>query len=180
MTKSARASGVAFGLLVLMMGSRSIAADAPAVEARAAFDRLKALAGDWTVARPEAGGGHGAGHESKIAYKVTANGSALMETFSGGECPEMISVYHLDGDDLRLTHYCAIGNQPRMKLDRRQSTPDNLVFVFDGGTNLDPAKDMHVHSGRITFLEGGRLEAEWVAYQDGKQAMASKFAMSRP
>ena len=73
----------------------------------------------------------------------------------------MVSVYHLDGDDLRMTHYCAVGNQPRVKLDRVHSTPDHLIFVFDGGTNLDPQKDMHIHGVKITFHKDGKVDSAW-------------------
>ncbi len=31
------------------------------------------------------------------------------------------------------------------------STPDELIFVFDGGTDLDPQKDHHIHGVKITF-----------------------------
>ncbi len=88
------------------------------VEAKAAFDRLKTLAGEWNVA---ASGEH---HDSKVIYKVTAAGSALMETDSAGSKHEMVTMYHLDGKDLLMTHYCAAGNQPRLKLDLKASKPD--------------------------------------------------------
>ena len=113
-------------------------------------------------------------------YKVTAAGSAVMETFFPGSDHEMVSMYHVDGDDLRVAHYCAAKNQPRMKLDREASKPDHFVFVFDGGTGFDPAKDLHIHSGEIKFLEGGKVEATWDANVKGKKAMSSKFSMSRP
>src|SRR5206468_10874715 len=118
--------------------------------------------------------------DGKITYKVTAAGSTLMETFFPGSHHEMVSMYHLDGDDLVLTHYCAAGNQPRMKLDRQASTTDKYLFAFDGGTSFDPAKDLHIHSGEIKFLEGGKIEATWDANVKGKKAMSSTFSMSRP
>src|SRR5436305_744807 len=155
MTKSARASRVALGLVVVLIGSRSVAADPPGVEAKAALARLKSLAGEWKVA--ELDGVHGQ-HDGKITYKVTAGGSTLMETFFPGSDHEMVSMYHLDGDDLVLTHYCAAGNQPKMKLDRQASTTDQLQFVFDGGTGFDPAKDLHIHCGHIRFLVGRKAE----------------------
>ena len=34
----------------------------------------------------------------------------------------MINMYHMDGDDLVLTHYCAGGNQPTMKLNTENSS----------------------------------------------------------
>ena len=82
--------------------------------------------------------------DKSVIYKLTGAGSALVETQFPGSDHEMVSVYHLDGDDLRMTHYCAAGNQPRVKLDRANSKPDELIFVFDGGTNLDPA-ERHAH-----------------------------------
>ena len=91
----------------------------------------------------------------------------------------MVSVYHLDGDDLRMTHYCAARNQPRVKLDRANSTPDHLIFVFDGGTNLDPQKDMHIHGLQITFHEDGKVTSAWEGYQEGKKAGTTSFVMTR-
>ena len=91
----------------------------------------------------------------------------------------MVSVYHLDGDDLRMTHYCAAGNQPRLKLDRAKSSPDHLVFVFDGGTNLDVKKDMHIHGLQITFHEDGRVVSDWEGYMSGKSLGTTSFIMTR-
>src|SRR5579859_4783906 len=133
MTIFARASRVALGLMVVLIGTRLAAADKPGVEAKAAFARLKTLAGEWKVA--ETNGVH-AQHDGKITYRVTAAGSTVMETFFPGSDHEMVSMYHLDGDELVLTHYCAAGNQPRMKLDRQASTTDKYLFVFDGGTSF--------------------------------------------
>jgi hypothetical protein len=88
-------------------------------------------------------------------------------------------MYHLDGPELRLTHYCAAGNQPHLRLDRQASTADSFVFVFEGGTNLDPAKDTHMHSGRIAFVGKDKIEAEWEGYHEGKSAGSHKFTLTR-
>ena len=61
--------------------------------------------------------------EASVVYKLTGAGSALVETQFPGSSHEMVSVYHLDGEDLRMTHYCAVGNQPHVKLDRANSKP---------------------------------------------------------
>ena len=163
----------AVAVLGLAAGARA-GDEVKGVEAKAAFDKLKTLAGSWDTK------GEGHGHSGKIDYKVTGNGSVVMETFFPGTDHEMISMYHLDGDELRLTHYCAARNQPRMKLDRAKSTPDLLIFAFDGGTNFDPAKDIHIHGGQIAFKGPGKVEAVWDAYAGGKKAMSSTFAMSKP
>lgn len=173
MTKDFRPGFVAVGLLAWSLAAPAVAADDSKGDAKAAFARLKTLAGEWKVA--------GEGDDStKVAYKVTANASAVMETMFPGSPHEMVTMYHLDGDDLRLTHYCASGNQPRLKLDPKASKGDTLEFAFEGGTNLDPAKDRHMHSGRITFKDASHVEAEWDGYDEGKKTGSHKFVMSRP
>ena len=70
--------------------------------------------------------------------KVTAAGSAVHETIFPGTGHEMVSMYHADGKDLIMTHYCALGNQPRMKLDPKSSVDKGeFRFKFAGGSNID-------------------------------------------
>lgn len=148
-------------------------ADDPArpLEAADALETLKGLAGEW------AGGENGQNYG--VSYRVMGNGSTVVETMMAGTDHEMISVYHLDGPDLRMTHYCAVGNQPRMKLDRAASTPKSLVFVFDGGTNMDPAKDMHIHEGKIVVEDTEHMIGEWTAFENGKAAHTAQFKVAR-
>ncbi len=167
----------ALGLLGLI-ASLTIGAseNAPATEScvfddRKAFGLLKSLAGEW----------EGTANEARIAvtYRVTAGGSVLMETLFAGTDHEMVSMYHLDGDDLVLTHYCAMGNQPRMRFDTSVSTPRQLKFAFDGGTNVVPDKDTHVHSGQINRISDDRLESEWTVFTGGKAAGSHAFVITR-
>src|SRR4051812_11535892 len=130
-SRTARVIGVL--ALVATATNFSLAKAGEKLTAKAALDKLKTLAGDWkNTSKDEHGGGD---HAGGISYRVTGNGSTVMETDFAGQSHEMITMYHLDGDELILTHYCALGNQPRLKLDRAKSTADNLIFSFDGGTN---------------------------------------------
>ena len=79
-------------------------------------------------------------------FRVTAGGSVVEETIFPGSPMEMLSVYHMDKGNLLMTHYCALGNQPRMKLNAKKSMPQELVFEFDGGTNFNPRRDKHMRS----------------------------------
>jgi hypothetical protein len=180
---------ITLGGLLGRAGLARAGADAGAkdgVAAKAAFARLKTLAGTWkgqlistdAAAKPkECPAGHGA--ESTVTYRLTGAGSDLVETQFPGTCHEMVSVYHLDGEDLRMTHYCAMGNQPRVKLDRAHSRPDHLIFVFDGGSNLNPEKDMHIHGLEVTFHQDGRVTSAWQGYMGGKLAGTTAFLMTR-
>ncbi len=159
-------------LLACLLGLT--AADEGPVSARAAFDRLKGLAGTWDAAVDAAPGA-----PQRVTYRLTAAGTAVVETLFAGTDHEMMTVYHLDGDDLRLTHYCAGGNQPRLKLDRDASTADSLVLAFDGGTNFDPARDPHMHEGTITLKPDGSVVAKWTGHAAGKPTGAHTFVLTR-
>jgi hypothetical protein len=176
------------GLSALVLGTVLIAPatvrsdendkDKTPITAKSAFTQLKTLAGTWNN---KVSGHHEQEHanDTSVVYRMTGAGSALVETDFPGSDHEMVSVYHLDGDDLRLTHYCAAGNQPHLKLDRASSSPTHFVFVFDGGTNLDPAKDMHIHGMTITFGKDGELDCAWEGYTAGKKTGTTHFQLSR-
>jgi len=143
---------------------------APAI----AFERLKSLAGTWEGSAGEAGG-----PPSRVEYRITAAGSTVLEIMFPGTEHEMVNAFYLDGNQLVLTHYCAAGNQPRMALDATASTPEHLRFTFTGGSNLDPSKDMHIHSGEILFRDNGGITEDWHAYQNGEQAATNRLVLER-
>ena len=146
----------------------------PSPSAQAAFDKLKTLAGEWTGKAGEPG----KEHDVTIIYRVTSGGHALAETMFPGTDHEMITMYHLDGDKLLLTHYCKVGNQPRMALTKK-STTDTLDFNFVGGTNMKSRKDGHMHSARIHFVGSDTVASEWDYFKDGKQSGSEKFTLKR-
>src|SRR5262245_50914519 len=147
---------------------------AAATLAQARFDQFKRLAGEWTGKAP-----HDTGqHEGTISYKLTAGGSAVLETLFAGTNHEMATMYHLDGDAIALTHYCVLGNQPRMKCIPTDDAK-KLVFNFAGGTNLDPAKDMHMHEATFEFLSDDHIRSTWTMYSAGKADHSSTFDLRR-
>lgn len=91
----------------------------------------------------------------------------------------MVTVYHMDGNALVLTHYCAARNQPRMKAVA--ITPERIDFDFTGGTNINPAKDAHMHSGHLAWPAGpDTLISEWVGWANGKPSDHTvKFLLKR-
>ena len=137
------------------------------------LERLKLLEGTWVAADKD-----GKPTEQVVSvFKVTAAGTAVHETIFPGTGHEMVSMYHPDGKDLIMTHYCALGNQPRMKLDPK-SPKDELRFKFAGGSNIDPVSDMHMHEGSIKFLDNDRIAWSWQGYTNGKPADDHKVAMT--
>ncbi len=144
--------------------------------ADAGLERFKQLAGDWvgTIS-----GGEGKEkQEVRVNYKVTSAGSAVVETITPGSEHEMVTLIHKDGDDLVLTHYCALGNQPRMKAERG-GDDKKIAFKFAGATNLKSDKDPHMHEAVFTFVDKDTLKAEWTHYHDGKAAGTAAFELKR-
>jgi hypothetical protein len=109
-------------------------------------------------------------------FKVTAGGSAVIETHLPGTEQEMVSVYHLDGNDLVMTHYCVLGNQPRTKADPK-SEPGTIRFEFTGSTNLNVEKDMHMHGATIRFHDANSIEIGGIGWVNGKPVEEACCAM---
>ena len=164
------------GLALLALSALAHAGDKPDGKAAAAthpgLERLKKLAGTWVMI-----GKDGKPTDQVVSVvKVTAAGSAVHETLFPGQPHEMISVYHRDGADLVMTHYCSLGNQPRMKADPN-SPPNQIRFRFAGGTNLDPAKDKHMHEGTITITDNDHIEWSGVCWESGKPCKGPECGM---
>lgn len=171
-----------FSAVIALTTSIQASFDEPkpgAISAKEAYARLKLLHGDW-LAEIGIQGRPAGGQSARVSYRVTAAGNALVEELFKGTDHEMVTVYHLDGEDLVLTHYCAAGNQPRLKLDRTASNDEQLVFAFDGGTNLDPAKDAHMHQARFLFKKDEPVRSEWTAFVAGKADHTASFTLRKP
>lgn len=139
------------------------------------FDRLKELVGEWVVVE----GSFGKPGEVAVRYALTGAGSALVETLFPGTEHEMVTVYHRDGDGVVLTHYCAAGNQPRMRL--KSSEGGVFVFDYDGGTNIVVEKDSHMHAAKLDLSRPDEIRSEWYGWQDGKLAPehVARFHLAR-
>lgn len=170
---------IILALIILLASVGAASADEP-VDVHDVFDRLKRLEGTWQGTA--SGGAEGEAQtevEVTHVFEVSAAGTVVMETMNPDvRDHEMINMYHLDGNELVLTHYCASGNQPTMKLVEPASTQE-MRFDFTGGTNLDPAKDEHIHAAHLVLVDAGTLESSWTGYKDGKEAGVRKFRLER-
>lgn len=138
---------------------------------RAAFERLKTLAGEWKGTRSAVG------DTTRLTYRIASNGTVVMETLNERGADEMINMYHLVDGELMATHYCSGGNQPLLALVG--ATERELRFELIGGTNVDPARDGHIHEVSVTFLGDGRLDSRWVWYEGRRPAHDNTFTVAR-
>lgn len=167
-----------FGIACLSLVAVLIAvgsAHAGDMDAAAAFEKIQGLEGTWTG--EIATEGEHQGGEVNHVFRVSANGSVVQEVMNEGTEHEMINMYHLDGDDLLMTHYCAGGNQPRMKLAHASAT--ELSFDYMDGTNLDVSKDPHIHAGKMVFKEDGSMDSVWTGWNTGEAAHTMVFTLHR-
>ena len=137
----------------------------PTPPTNAALEKLKQLAGTWLVADKD---GKPTDQVASV-IKVTSGGSAIVETLFPGQPHEMVSIYTAEGPDLYMTHYCVLGNQPRMKADPN-SPANQIVWHFVGGGNLNVKKDKHMHEGTLTIIDKDHVEVNGVAWENGGPA----------
>jgi hypothetical protein len=118
-----------------------------------AFEKLKALAGTWTANQMTADG-----PTTSVVYRVTGDGSVIIETMFAGEPHEMVTVYTADGGNIVATHYCASGNQPVFKYNPSKSNDRQLVFDF---VSVTGKKTGYINGLTINFSEDGKTEEVW-------------------
>src|SRR5207248_2371405 len=106
------------------------------------------------------------GRQAKEVYRLASNGSVVMSEMPGHD--NMISMYHVDGSRLLMTHYCSMGNQPRMSATLA-SDGKSLDFEFLDATNLATPQSGHIHRALLTLVDSDHLAEDWYFLQDGKE-----------
>jgi hypothetical protein len=153
---------IAMALLTGLAGLRQAAAAPGSAEA---FTQLKTLVGHWEEQKAS-------DFKATLDIELTAGGSTLLERFrmiDQGKPVEMITMYYVDGGQLKLTHYCEAGNQPTM---RGSYAPESktLTFNFENATNLKSANDGHMHHAVYKFIDNDHFQTKWTFQKDQKDA----------
>lgn len=142
-----RSKAAIAALLLSLVGlSPAIAAPPPGGPA---FERLKQLVGTWH-------GKAASGREITVSYRLVARDSVLIEDWILGPGRESLTLYHLDGQGLMATHYCPLGNQPRLMLTD-VAPSGRMSFSFRDATNMASPDDAHQHSFWISLDGPGRM-----------------------
>lgn len=139
---------------------------------------IKALEGTW-VAIDEAGE---LTDDIVSIYRTTAGGSVVLETLFPDTDHEMLTIYHMDRGELVLTHYCVMGNEPRMKASRGEGGRQIVFECSDcdaPGTNITNPDDGHMHKGVMTFHSDDRISAQWFQHVDGGIGESVEFKLAR-
>jgi hypothetical protein len=134
-----------------------------------AFGRLKSLAGEWQGDYEWTGARTGRGSMT-VSYTITGYGSALIENISSDGTLSMTSVYHLDGSDLRMTHFCGAKNQPRLKAKRVDLTQGVVDFDFVDITNALSPDAPHVHGVEIRLIDSTHTTLTFLFQSGGHES----------
>ncbi|MEO8225328.1 MAG: hypothetical protein ABI661_11035 [Gammaproteobacteria bacterium] len=170
-----RRSILLLSLLLLPPLLSAAPADPPSTSAvdSAEFARLKTLAGTWVLA-DEAGQ-----PTTTVAsiFEVVAMGHSIRETMFPGSTEEMVNMYYRNGPATEMVHYCAAGNQPRLRINA--AAPDQLLLTFIDATNLNSPDAEHMRSATYTWEGVNRLHTEWQSWKDGKPSDLKVFTLIR-
>ena len=162
-----------FATLLLAATLAGTSAGPDAAAAASGFERLKALAGTWAATGAD-------GMTSKLTYEVIAGGTALTERCEmthDGHPVTMLTLYHLDGARLLLTHYCMAGNQPRM--EARTVSESEIVFGLVDATGLDTPEEGHMARAAWRFDGPDRFTSEWTFRSGDKDVFTEKQTATR-
>lgn len=152
-----------FPLLAILAALLSPAAGAAGGDD--AWKKLLTLAGEWE--------GTEGGKTATLTYTVISGGSALMESMKmPAPEPDMVTIYHRDGSSLVATHYCSMGNQPRMRSAGELAGGKSIRFRFADITNLARPGGDHIRHLTVTFVDADHFTQEWVSLADGKEEPA--------
>jgi len=154
-------------LTVVMPAQRALADNQQAPD----FGPPASLIGEWQGKDPE-------GKPMTLSYHWTGGDTSLVETMAKSEKPVMTTIHHADKNRLILTHYCKLGNQPRMRADIPNGTAKTLAFTFVGVTNLAQLTDAHMHDMSFAFLDRDHFTQEWILNMNGKE-VPHRFEFAR-
>ena len=154
------AGAMAMAFIVGCQNTAEVRVHADSPEADAMLARIAQLAGEWEMT-DESGVTHHA-----ATFSVTAAGSAVREIMFPGSEMEMTNLYHMDGSELVITHYCAAGNQPRMVASEAAETEDGTTFSFelDRVSNLREGHDHYMGDMKLLILDSGGVRVDWRSY----------------
>lgn len=108
----------------------------------------------------------------RVEYRLTANGTALIEDYLYGDSPSvgMTTVYFQDRGDLRLTHYCGARNHPSMVATMLDASRRQVRFDFTNISNLKNPDDYHSRQFELDIVSDDHVRIQYNGLQNGKIA----------
>jgi hypothetical protein len=162
------------GVMLLSIGIMPHTSNAGTSGGAEAFEKLKSLVGHWETDKTNM-------NKATLDLELTSGGTAVLEKFhmvESGKPVEMTTLYYLDGDQIKLTHYCMAGNQPTM---RGSYAPETKTITFDlvSISNLKNPGDGHMHHAVYTFIDNDHFKTTWTFQKEQKDAFTEDVTYVR-
>ncbi len=184
MSTSRLLTALAFGSLTLaLIGCQANRSAGPCVvsaasteQENATLGKLKSLKGNWVVTKMN-GQEVPFAQQGSVSFTPSSKGSVVREVMFAGAEHEMTNMYHMDGSDVLVTHYCAMGNQPRMRCTGANG--NDLEFKFDSATNVRSADEECMGELTVRFINDRTIEQIWTSSKGGKKEPHMVFTLER-
>jgi hypothetical protein len=154
------------------------ATEAATADAKATFTQLKALEGTWeggvttTPPQPEV-----QGKVARLSLRVMSRGHSLLHDLKMEGIPDNpLTVFYVDEERLRLTHYCDAGNRPRME-GKASADGKTVEFGFldlAGGNHYG-----HMHNAVFTLIDADHHVEEWTYMLPGDKPVRARLDLRR-
>lgn len=113
---------------------------------RAAFESLKAMRGDWReVGRPR---------PFTLNYRTMSSDKVVVETWTGSNGQQSITVFLMEGERLIATRYSSLGSHPTMSLT--SAADGELAFTFRSAINPPTGDGPYIRAMSIR-RDGNRM-----------------------
>ena len=163
---------IGIGAAVLAFLPR-VLAGIEASPARSTFERIRGLEGSWV-------GESTKGWTEEVTFRPIAGGSAVVETsFDAHPGETMLTLFAMDGERLRLTHYCVGKNQPRLEATAFEDGGRVVTFTFVDGGNLASRDRGHMDKAVFRFEDDDHVVVRWTWYQDGQDRWLEGIRLTR-
>lgn len=113
-----------------------------------------------------------------LVYRNVSGGTAVEERIFAGTPKEMVTMYHGIGDNqILMTHYCALGNQPRLQL--HESNGKTFDFAYLDGVGIDRETTGHMGGMKMTVVDENTIKQKWAYYEGGKEINVTEMTFTR-
>ncbi|MGH9868218.1 MAG: hypothetical protein ACREAA_08655 [Candidatus Polarisedimenticolia bacterium] len=156
-------------LLALLL---ALAAEA-GTPAELLFAKLRSLEGEWNGASTR-------GWTDRVTFRSIAEGSVIVSTsFEAHPGETMMTMYHMDGSRLILTHYCVAKNQPRLVATSISADGRRADFTFLDATGIPTRDAGHMDRAVFEFQDDDHFSSKWTWYQNGEERWMEEIKYTR-
>ena len=161
-----------FSLAAALAPAQEHASHGSMITSTPQWEKIKSLVGEWD--------GYAMEGDKKmpthISVRMTGDGSAVMHWMDAGTPHEMVTMFHMDKEELLATHYCSAHNQPRFRAVP-SSEPKQVAFEFKDGTNIHSG-DGYMRRLAITFVDADHHDEAW-GYDSNGKVQTAVFYLTR-